>query len=128
MQIRFFTWLAIGVAAAFLVVASQSFALQDIANVAFGVSIGVAALATYMVVQMRKVDLPTGMAVTAGLIAAFMIVASQAFSLSTVETMAFVEGLVLSGMAIIALSLHELSTERVVHSLEVKAERARTRS
>ena len=40
MRIRFISWLAIGIAAAFLVVASVSLSLAAITALAFGISIG----------------------------------------------------------------------------------------
>jgi hypothetical protein len=46
-----------------------------------------------------------------------MVVASQTFSLSTVQSLTFAEALGILGTALAGLSAHELTTERIVHSL-----------
>jgi hypothetical protein len=58
------------------------------------------------------------LAVTAG----FLVVATQAFGVATATSaVAFV------GLGLVGLTAHELTTERVVHSLEVGHERGTTR-
>jgi hypothetical protein len=46
-----------------------------------------------------------------------MIVASQVFSLGAVQNLTFAEALGIAGLALVGLTAHELSTQRVVHSL-----------
>jgi hypothetical protein len=121
MRIRFFSWLAIGVAAAFLVVASTAFTLADIAAVSLGVGIGML-VATLFVAYRYRNDIPSLVTGTvAALVSAWAIVASQVYSFSTVQNLTLGEGLAISALALIGLTAHELSTERVVHSLSIQA-------
>jgi uncharacterized membrane protein len=121
MRIRFFSWLALGVAAAFLIVASTAFALADIAAVSLGVGIGMLVASLFVAYRYRN-DIPslvTGSA--AALVSAWTIVASQVYSWTTVQNLTLGEGVAISALALIGLTAHELSTERVVHSLSVRA-------
>jgi hypothetical protein len=126
MRIRFTSWLALGIAAAFLVVASTSFALFDIQNVGLGVAIGT--LVSSLFVAYRYHDHIPSLVIGAvsAAVSVWTIVASQVFSLSTVQNLTLAEGLALAGLAIAGLTSHELSTERVVHSLTVEAGRDMT--
>lgn len=104
-------------AAGFLVVASQTFALVDIANLALAVGIGMLVVALGMAIRYRR-KLPLMMTATAiALVSAWMVVASQVFSLDVVQNLTFAEALGILGLAITGLTVHELTTERVVHSL-----------
>ncbi len=121
MRIRYFSFMALGIAAAFLIVASQAFALVDIANVSLGVAIGMFVVAVAAAARYRRhiPSLVAGLAVAA--VSAWMIVSSQVFSLGTVQNLTFAEALAIAGLALAGLTAHELSTERVVHSLETQA-------
>lgn len=117
MRIRYFSFLSLGVAAAFMVVVSLAFSLVDIANLALGVGIGMLAVSLGVALRYRR-HIPS--LVSAGAIAivsAWMIVASQVFGLGTVQTLTFADALGVAGLAIVGLTAHELSTERIVHSL-----------
>jgi uncharacterized membrane protein len=121
MRIRYFSFLTLGVSAAFLVVISQAFAAVDIANVSLGVAIGMLALSLAVVARHRQhvPSLAAGIAVAA--VSAWMIVSSQVFSAETVQNLTFAEALAIAGLALTGLTAHELGTERVVHSLETEA-------
>jgi hypothetical protein len=121
MRIRYFSFLALGIAAAFLVVASQAFALVDIANVSLGVAIGMLVVSLGVIARYRR-HIPsaaTGLGI--GAVSAWMIVSSQVFSLATVQNLTFAEALAIAGLVIVGLTGHELGSERVVHSLETRA-------
>ena len=50
---------------------------------------------------------------------AWIVVSSQVFSLSTVKDVTFYSAIGAGILAVIGLTVHELRTERVVHSLEL---------
>lgn len=123
MRIRYFSFVALAIAAAFLVVASQAFAVVDVANLALGVGIGMLIVSAGVAVRYRRHIPSLVVGSLAAIVSAWMIVASQAFSLPTVQTLTFAEALGIAGLALIGLTAHELSTERVVHSLTPLAAR-----
>jgi hypothetical protein len=117
MRIRYLSFVSLGAAGVFLVVASQAFALVDIANLALGVGIGILVVSLGVAARYRR-HIPS--LVCASLTAAvsvWMIIASQVFSLGTVQNLTFAEALAITGLSLAGLTAHELSTERVVHSL-----------
>jgi hypothetical protein len=59
------------------------------------------------------------LAFTVGAIGAWNIVQSQVFGAGAVKWLSFADGLALLGLSLAGLLVHELSTERVVHALEV---------
>jgi hypothetical protein len=121
MRIRYFSFISLGVAAAFLVVATQSFVLPDIVNVSLGVGIGMVVVSLGIAARYRK-HLPSLLCgLAAALVSAWMVVASQVFSPQAVQNLTFAEALGIAGLALIGLTAHELSTERVFHSLEMRA-------
>jgi hypothetical protein len=119
MRIRYISYLSLGVAAAFLVVATYAFSLSTIAALSLG--LGVAMLAVSLGVAARyRNDLPS--LVVSGAIAAvsaWIIVSSQVFAQSTVSDLTFASALAVGALATVGLTAHELDTERVVHKLEV---------
>jgi hypothetical protein len=116
-RIRYFSFLSLAIAAGFLVVASQAFAALDIANLAFGVGIGmlVVSLAIAGAYRRHVPSLVSGAVVA--VISAWMVVASQVFSLGLVQNLTFADALGIVGLSLVGLAAHELTTERVVHSL-----------
>jgi hypothetical protein len=121
MRIRYASWLALGVAAAFLVVAASSFSLSSISAITFGISVGTTVAAAAMAIAFRKHLVSAATAVVAFALSGWTIVASQVFVQTTVQNLALASGLGLAALAIIGLTAHELDSERVVHSLEVGA-------
>ena len=120
MLTRYISWLAIGLAAAFLVVASSAFtSLAAIAALAFAISVGTLVVSAGIAYRYRDhvPTLVTALVTTA--VSAWTIVASVVFSQSTVQTLAFAGSLALAGLALAGLTIHELSSERITHSLEV---------
>jgi hypothetical protein len=118
MLTRFTSWIAIAVAGAFLVVAQAAFTAHSTMWLTFAIGIGALVVSTGLAVGYRK-HLPT--VATAGVTAVlsgWMIVSSLVFSLPTVVNLALAEGLTLSALALIGLTINELARERVVHTLE----------
>lgn len=118
MLIRFTSWMAIAIAAAFLVVAQASFVADTTMWLTFAVGAGALFVSSGLAIYYRK-HLPT--VATAGVVAVlggWMIVSSLVFSLSTVVTLSLGEALALGGLAVIGLVINELAREHVVHSLE----------
>lgn len=121
MRLRFFAFISLGLAAAFLAVVSTGLALSTIEAISLGVSIGVLVMSTALLVRIRD-HLPTAAAAAAaGVVSALMIIGTQVYVLATVKDLTFIEGLALGAIALIGLTAHELTGERVVHSLEVRA-------
>jgi hypothetical protein len=121
MDIRYVSWVALGVAAALLVVASTAFALIDISNLALGVGIGMLVVSLFLAYRYRD-DLATRVAATAAaIVSAWMVVDSEVFSLHSVQNLTLADGLALLALSVIGLTAHELAEERAVHSLTLKS-------
>jgi hypothetical protein len=115
---RFLSWLALAVAAAFLVVVSASFSLAAIAWLAFAVSIGTLVVSAGIAVYDRRYVLSRVTALVVAVISAWTIVASLIFSQSTVQNLALGASLAISGLAVVGLTAHELSHERAAQSVK----------
>jgi hypothetical protein len=106
---RFVSWLAIGVAAAFLVVASASFSVDAIVGLAFAIGIGTlvvsAGIAYYNPAHVAS--LYTALLIV--VISAWTIVASLVFSPATVQDLALGSSLAISGFALVGVTANELS-------------------
>jgi hypothetical protein len=123
MRIRYLSWLALAIAAAFLVVASTAFALFDIANIALGVGIGTLVVSLFIAYRYRAHVPSLVTASASAIVSAWTIVASQVFSLQEVQNLTLASGLALAALAAIGLTANELGSERVVHSLTVEGAR-----
>jgi hypothetical protein len=109
---RFLSWLAVGVAAAFLVVASVAFSLGAITSLAFAISIGTLIVSTGIAYSDRGYVTSVYTAVLVALISAWTIVASLVFSRSTVQHLTLASSLATAGLTIVGLTAHEVSLER----------------
>lgn len=120
MLTRFISWLAIGLAAAFLVVVSASFSsLSAIAALAFAVSIGTLVVSLGIAYSNRDHVATLVTAVVTAIVSGWTIVASLVFSPSTVQNLALAGSLAIGALAIVGLTANELSGERVRRSLTV---------
>jgi uncharacterized membrane protein len=121
MRIRFISWVTLGVAAAFLVVATTTFTLATIAGLTLGVGIGMLVVSLGIAYRYRD-HIPTLVpALVTAAVSAWMIIASQVFSQGTGQNLTLAESLAICGLSLVGLIAHELSSERIVHSLEVNA-------
>ena len=113
--------LAVGAAGAFLAVATYGFIASTAVSLDFAVSIGVlvaGGLMAYIGAGRKRIGFP----IIGGLIAviaAWTVVATLVFPTTTALWLGFASALAYSGLAIGALVLGELTTERVVHHLRV---------
>jgi hypothetical protein len=114
---RYLSWLAVGIAAAFLVVASAAFSLPAVAWLAFAISIGTLIVSAAIAVLYRRSVATVSTAVPVALISAWTIVASLVFSESTVQNLALASSLAIAGLTIVGLTAHEVSLERAVNSV-----------
>ena len=115
---RYISWLAVSVAAAFLVVASASFSLGATASLAFAIAIGTFVVSAGIAYYSRKspVSVYTAALITA--ISAWTIVASLVFSHSTVQHLALASSLAISGLSLVGLTTHEVEQEHALHSVK----------
>lgn len=118
---RFLSSLALTIAAAFLVVAEFAFPVGTAAWLTFALAIGFVAVAGLMAgvgpgIAHRAIG---GLGLIIGI---WTIVASLVFVPSTVMWLGFASAVALVALGVIALTVHELTTERVVHSLRVERE------
>ena len=115
---RFLSWLAVAVAAAFLVVVSVSFSLTTIVTLAFAISIGTLVVSAGIAVFDRRYVPSLVTALVDTIISAWTIVASLIFSQSTVQNLALGASLAISGLAVVGLTANEVSHERAVQSVK----------
>jgi hypothetical protein len=113
---RLLSWLALGLAAGVLVVASVSFSSATTAALAFGLSIGTLIVAAGVGYLDRTSVASVYTAAPIALISAWTIVASLVFSRTTVENLALGASLAIGGLAMVGLTGHEVSVERAARS------------
>jgi hypothetical protein len=120
MRTRFASNILLGLAAGFVVVASQAFSATVTGWITFGVALGVLGL-----VGLTQLARGGGVArwvldaVTA-VLATWTVVASVVFDGTALTWLSFAEGVGLVVLAVAGLIAHEVSTERVVHHLEIE--------
>lgn len=119
MNSRFLTNAVLAVLGGFIVVASMVWAPAVFMWLMLGSGI-LAVLAAGAVVIKGRGNAQRPLDATVGILGTWTIVASLVFSGSVVTWLGFASGVALVGLALIGLTLHELYTERVVHSLEVR--------
>jgi hypothetical protein len=120
MNFRFLTNVAVALVAGFVVVASQAFAIAVTGWVTFGVALGILALLGVSQLDQRRGTIQRSLDAIAGVLGVWTVVASVVFSGSTLMWLSFAEALAFVAIALAGLVAHELSTERVVHTLDVE--------
>ena len=119
MNSRFLTNTALTIAGAFAVVASQVWVPATFMWLMFAAGVLAVALSGAVVLSDRGAA-QRGLDGAIGILGAWTIVAALVFGGSVVTWLGFASGAAFVGLALIGLALHELSTERVVHSIEVR--------
>ena len=114
---RYISWLAVGAAAVFLLVAQASYPPGTVAWLAFAISAGTLVVSTGIAYACRKhvASLVTAL-VIAG-VSLWTVVASLVFSPSTAQNLAFAGALALAALASVGLTAHELSHELIGQSV-----------
>ena len=115
---RFFSWLAIGLAAAFLVVATASFTAPVVASLALAIGIATLVMSAGIAYRYRRDSVSIATAAVSAVVSAWTIVASRVFSLPTVHDLTFAGALAISGLALVGLIAHELSHEHALESVK----------
>jgi hypothetical protein len=116
-------------AGAFLVVATFAWPASTTVDLGFAVSIGVVVFSLGLTAAALRGDVGwerSGVMAIGGLtalVASWTIVATQVFASGPAHWLVFASGLAHVGLSVASLALHELSTERVVHHLEIRQER-----
>ena len=108
---RFISWLAIGVASAFLVVASASFSLGAIEWLAFAIAVGTLVVSASIASSDRNSVPSLYTSLLIAVISGWTIVASLVFSQATVQHLALASALAIVGFTLVGLTAHELSYE-----------------
>jgi hypothetical protein len=117
MSQRFISNVALAAAGAVIVVSTQAFASQTSGWVTFGVSLGALALLA-LANRHRAERIEWILDAEIALLALWSAAASVVYSGTTLKWLSFAEGLAFVGLAVAGLIVHEVRTERVVHSLE----------
>ena len=128
MSTRYLTNVALMIAGGVLVVATAALAAPTGAALTFAVTIGLTIVSLYMLVAVKSIAQRVigGVGVVLG---AWTILASLVFVPATATSLGFAAAIAFVGLGLIGLTAHELTSERVVHALEVvtKAPAARQR-
>jgi hypothetical protein len=119
MNSRYLTNAGLLIAGAFLVVASQAFTVSVFEWLMLGIGV-LAVLSSGAIVLRTRGAAQRGLDAIVGLLGAWTIVASMVFTGSVVTWLGFASGAALVALGLAGLTLHELMTERVVHSIEVR--------
>jgi len=107
------------VAAAFLVVASMAWSAGTAGWTAFGVSAGITVLAVASAALAKQRSRRFGHGLI-GLVALWSLVAAVAFSGTALTWLVFADAIAVGVLALADLTVHEATTERIVHQLEVR--------
>ncbi len=118
MNSRFLTNAVLSVLGGFIVVVSMAWAPITFMWLMLGAGIFALALAGGFAINGRG-NAQRSLDGTIGILGVWTIVASLVFSGSLLTWLGFASGLAFVGLGLIGLTLHELYTERVVHSFEV---------
>jgi hypothetical protein len=100
---RFLSWPAIGLAAAFLVVATASFTASVVAWLAFAIGIATLIVSAGIAYHYRHAGASIATAAVSAMVSAWTIVASLVFSLPTVHDLTSASALAISGLARVGL-------------------------
>ena len=107
------------VAGAFLTVASMAWASGTAGWTAFGVSAGVTVLAAASAARTQKTSQRVGHGLLS-VVALWSLIAAVAFSGTALTWLVFADAIAVGVLALVDLAVHEATTERIVHSLEVR--------
>lgn len=116
---RYLTNLLLILSAGFLVVATQAFAPATVMWLTFAIAVEATVIGAAMLFAPRNNMTDRMLGGVVSVLGAWTIVASLVFAPATVLWLGFAAALGFVGLAVIGLTAHELTTERVVHSIEI---------
>lgn len=125
MSERFISNVALAIAGAVVVVASQAFSSTVTGWLTFGVSLGVLALLAVVQRDRARGRLQRLLDIGIGALALWSAVASVVYTGMTLTWLSFGEAIGFVGLAVVGLVAHELKTERIVHQFEATPAEAR---
>ena len=120
MRSRYLTNVVLVVLGSFLAIASMAFGVSVFTWLMFGAGIAALTLTAPAVTLVARGPAQRGLDGIIGLVGVWTIVASMTFGGLAITWLGFASGGALIALALAGLTLHELSTERVVHSFEVR--------
>jgi hypothetical protein len=106
------------VAGAFGTVTAMAWSAGTAGWTAFGVSAGITVIAAVSAALARKSSIKLGHGLI-GLVALWSLAAALAFSGSALTWLVFADAIAVGVLALADLGVHEATTERIVHQLEV---------
>jgi hypothetical protein len=112
-------------AGAFLVISTFAWPAATTVTLGFAVSIGVLSFSLALTYAGFRSEIGgerggvMALGLLTGAVAAWTIVATQVFATGVAHWLVFASGLAHVTLSVASLALHEISTERVVHHLEV---------
>jgi hypothetical protein len=118
MSPRFISNVALAVAGAVVVVASQTFTPSVTGWLTFGVSLGALALLAVVQLDRARGSVQRLLDAGTGTLALWSAVASVVFNGTTLTWLSLAEGIGFVALAMVGLVAHEVRTERVVHAFE----------
>lgn len=121
MSYRYLSYLGTALVAGFIVVATQAFATGTVMWLAFAA--GVLFILGGLAMAPRPGRAHRAIGAATGVLGALIVIEALLSAGSTMVWLSFAGALGVLALAIAGLSVHELSTERVVHSFEVSPDR-----
>lgn len=120
MSPRFITNVALALVGAIIIIVSQALGAVATGWVAFGIALGILAMLGASQVDRGRGLPQRSLDGVTGVLAIWTVIASAVFTGGTLTWLSFAEGIAFVGLAVVALVVHELSTERTVHSLVIE--------
>jgi hypothetical protein len=127
MSIRYLSNITLALIGGFEVVASQAFAADVFAWLALAGGAAIVALLGIATATAERGALQRAMDAIGAVLGAALVVTSLVFAASTFTWIGLGLALAVVVVAVAGLTLHELKTERVVHSIELQERPARER-
>lgn len=126
MSSRFITNISFMLAGGTVVVFSQAIRPGVASWIAFGVGLGILAALSLAQLDRNRGRAQHSLDLICAPLAVWTVIASAVFTGDTVKWLSCAEGLGFVALAVAGLLVHELSTERVVHSLAFREEQPST--
>jgi hypothetical protein len=127
MSIRYLSNITLALIGGFVVVASQAFSASVFASLALAGGAAAVALLAIATAAGQRGIVQRGMDVVSGVLGVGLIVLSLVVANSTFVWIGLGAALAMVALAVTGLTLHELKTERVVHSIELREQPAHDR-